>query len=293
MVKRRFIVACFYFFTVHATPMYFATAADSDFFDQLLNLISTIWYHNKRDLVMIAVGDLGLADDQKKILEQLEHVQVMPVEKTNDCIFTHFNVRADEIKMVRGWYTWKPVIFKQALDLFPYVLYIDAGISVVGSLEPIFSHIVAHHYFFIGCGHSIQWMVTDRVLKLFDLDRARDGALLDSFGMAGGFCGFDQKMRESFIEPLYELTKKPYYFEDDGTAPQGFGAARHDQAIMSVLARIHEFDIMSALRGSRRVPHALINGRSHSLDSLIRFTRDRIDVSIARRLLPYKKGVLQ
>lgn len=40
---------------------------------------------------------------------------------------------------------------------------------------------------------------------------------------------------DSFVSNWYELTKDIRYFADDGSTPDGYGTARHDQTILSIL----------------------------------------------------------
>ena len=43
-------------------------------------------------------------------------------------------------------------------------------------------------------------------------------------------------MLDSYVLPMYEFARNPYLFADDKSAKMGFGEARHDQTLFSILA---------------------------------------------------------
>jgi hypothetical protein len=147
-----------------------------------------------------------------------------------------FTVRPNG-RLARGWYTWKPVVLYQALKMFPYVLYLDAGFEVVCSLDEIFIDIKEKGYYLFDCGHLIFPMVTKRVRDLFELDAPQNEWILEEDGISAGIQGLSRELLEPYIMPVYNLASDIRNFEDDGTALWGFGGARHDQALFSIYAR--------------------------------------------------------
>lgn len=274
--------------TIQPLPMYFATSADTQFFPCVLNLIGTLHKHHFKETSCIAVFDLGFTQEERTLLESIEKVKLCALEQTCPAMFSIFRTPAGG-PYIRGWYTWKPVAIKQALDMFPYVLYIDAGISVVGSLTKLFEHIYYQGYFLIDCGHSIRWMTTKNVRNYFSL--TSDNVLLDQFGISAGFQGLSRKLYDSYVMPMYEHTFDITLFEDDGSAPNGYGYARHDQALFSIYARRLGLKVTTALRSGegtfigkngKHVPFAL--------SSLIAFTRHNINLAKIKPYIHYKKN---
>ena len=134
------------FLKMSAFPVYICTAANSNYFDNLLNLIGSIHKVNYESLDTIAVFDLGLTEPQKIILNTIEKVKVYQVEKTHPDILTFFKLPST--KQMLGWYAWKPVIIKQALDYYPYIIYLDAGTTVLNPLDDLAEHVAIQGIFF-------------------------------------------------------------------------------------------------------------------------------------------------
>lgn len=221
-------------------PMYFCTAADAKHFPLLLNMIGSIHKHNYNDTVEISVYDLGLTAQQKKELNTIKRVSVCTVEMTNPEILVDIETGVN--RAVKGLFSWKPVIIKDCLDKYPYVLYLDSGTTILRPLGNLFSHIEKNGYLLFDCGHSIKWMTTQYLIDKFEL---RDSSLLEetTFGIDAGFQGVSRKLYDSFVIPMYELSKDIKNFTDDGTCPEGWGCGRHDQTLYSILARQLNLDI--------------------------------------------------
>lgn len=223
--------------------MYFCTAADTQFYPQLLQWIGAIHLHDFDSVAEIAIYDLGLTKKEKEHLSKISKVTINSVEMTHPDLLTLFHVRASNLKdkerTARGWYAWKPVVLKQALDKFPYVLYLDCGVVPRGTMAPIFRCMHKQGYFLMSCGHSIAWMTTDYVARELDLRAPENNFILQEtmHGISAGLQGVTRRVYDSYIMPMYELTKTIAYFEDDGTTPHGFGTGRHDQTLFSIFAQ--------------------------------------------------------
>lgn len=147
-----------------------------------------------------------------------------------------FEVRTNG-RLARGWYSWKPVVFYQALKLFPYFLYLDSGIEVSAPLDAIFDEIEQNGYYLFDCSHLICPVITDHVKRLFELDRNENQWILEENCISGGIQGISRSLVDSYVLPIYRLASEIRNFEDDGTATWGYGFARHDQTLFGVFAR--------------------------------------------------------
>lgn len=279
----RISVAIFFIFCATSTtvegknlyPLYFATSADTQFFPLAINLISTIHKHHYTDTKEIAVFDLGFKPEERAELQKIDKVTVYDIELTNPDLLVHFQTPAGGPR-IRGWYAWKPVAIKQALDLFPYVLYMDAGISVFGPLWDLFEEIIKKGYFLIDCGQTIEQITTETVKDEFKLHQ---DPIIKMLGISAGFQGLSRKMYNSYVKPMYELSKNILLFADDGTAPNGYGWARHDQALFSIYAR----------KLNLHVHLALCRGTSNfSLGKYIGLTRWNVNVEANKKYLHYR-----
>lgn len=220
-------------FSVQA--MDFVTVSDTEHFPWAKNLIESILKYNYTKVSRIAVFDLGLLPSEINELKEMPFVEVHEIENINPDMRKKFAVRTNE-RLARGWYSWKPVVLKQAFELFPDFLYLDSGIEVMSPLDDIFYEIKNAGYYLYDCPHLIFPVVTDRLVKLLELDRSENKWILEKNGISAGIIGLSQSMRDSFIMPVYEWASNIYHFEDNGTAPWGYGFARYEQAMLSVLA---------------------------------------------------------
>lgn len=143
-------------------PMYFSTVSDDKHYPMLLNLIGCLHRLHFDDIAEISVYDLGLTEQQKQELLCIEKVALCEIEKTNPYIFDLIETGPNRI--VRGLFSWKPVVIRQSLDKYPYVLYVDAGTTILRSITGLFKHITQNGYFLTDCGHSIRWMATKTVI---------------------------------------------------------------------------------------------------------------------------------
>jgi len=284
-----FFILCLPIFSLMAgEKFYFATSADTEHYEWALNLIATIHRYNYSDTGEIAVFDLGLTDFETNELEKIEKVKVYPVEVVNKEMLIKFKVNK-EGKIARGWYSWKPVVLKQALDLFPAVLYLDAGITLTGPSHPIFKWIQQHNCFLVDCGHNVKRMAIQSVSKKFQLNLPENSWVLDTLGISAGVQGVTSAIKESYILPLYQMAHDISYFVDDGSAPKGFGFARHDQTLFSIQARLLHLPIAEGVRQEKLT--LAVNDKQESLNmkKLFKFSRDNFDFAQSKKFLQLKK----
>jgi len=231
----------------NAQYQYFCTAADSNVFGNLLNLIGSIQNSEFDELGGIAVFDLGLTDEQRTFLGAIEKVSIHKIAIANPDLLKYFKASNDG-RMIQGWGAWKFVALKQALDIFPYALWIDPDFTVLKSLRTVFQHIQETGYFLctIGdekfdgkCAHPIRWGATEYVRNAFNLEGSEKVHVLDKEPVLSGVIGFSRQAVDYLIDPLYNYAKNLKLFEDDGTASQGFGSARAEETVLSIFAYLH------------------------------------------------------
>lgn len=220
----------------YGNKMYFATACDTEYFYNLPRLIDSICKFHSAQLGEIAVFDLGLTKEQKNIILKNRFVKIYRVEKVNPYIFTKIKTN-NQGRMARGLFSWKPVVIKQALDMFPIVFYIDSGLYLNGPLDLLFEHVKQNGYLLVDCGHSIGVCATNPVKQKFGLNTPEGTALLNERVIAAGFQGLSRSVYNTYVMPMYELAKDINNFVDDGSAPWGYGGGRHDQTLFSIVAR--------------------------------------------------------
>lgn len=232
--------------SVYATPLYFCTGASSNYFPHVLNLIGSIHRVNFDDLGEIAVYDLGLSQHERDALSRIQKVSVQSLQCTHPQLLQFFTLPNGH--RILGWYAWKPVAIKQALDLFPYVLWIDAGSTVLKPLNTLMQYIEQEGYFIATIGneyehgryrHPISWGTTHFVRKKFDLDKPDNRWILSAEFVMGNIIGVARESKDLFLMSLYEMTKDLRNYQDDGSTPNGFGTARHDQTLLSVWVYLH------------------------------------------------------
>lgn len=224
---------------------YFCTSADAKHYPLLINLIASIHKVDFDHLDEIAVFDLGLDSEQKKSLEKIEKVKVYEIEMTHLDLLQYFHTGGG--KNVRGWYAWKPVAMKQGLDMFPYLMYLDAGSLVLTSPDDLFRHIKQNGYFLIDVYHNIVNRITYPVLDKIVSKLPKDDQDLvlhnNTWMIAGGVQGLSRSVYYNYIFPMYLLSSNLALFMDDQSAKMGFGSARHDQTLFSIFARVLKFNV--------------------------------------------------
>jgi len=235
-----------------------------------LNLIGSIHDSNFEELEEIAVFDLGLEPDQIKTLQSIQKVSVHPIEKTHPDLTSYYR---DHGIVVFGWYAWKPVAITQALKRFPYVLWLDAGTIVFNNLDHVFQYIKNNHYLLCTIGdqkdgngrwlHPVRWGATSRQKALFNLDSPERQWILDEEIVMGGVIGVAREGQSFFLSDLYEWTKDLANYADDGSAPNGWGAGRHDQILISGLSYTRNLVINKQDGGFGDPIPLLIDGQVH------------------------------
>jgi len=162
-----------------------ATAADAGYGYHALNLVASV-KRNSDVFERIEVFDLGLSAHQRALLETLPGVELRAVPP-----------------FVPHWaqcFTWKPWIWMQ-LDA-DRAFYLDAGTTVLRSLEPALDQVLRLGYFFVSQGNKLEDIVPP--------DYFRDYALSGEYAarpyVAAGILGFrpGSELFQRVHVPTYE-----------------------------------------------------------------------------------------
>lgn len=287
---------------------YYCTAANSPYYDRLLNLIASIHRYNFDQLGHIAVFNLGLNASQLHHLSNIQKVGVYEIERANPYILTVFKVNP-EGKLVPGWYSWKPVAIKQAFDLFPAgaaFLWIDAGTTILQDISALFEYIKYHGFFFHnGWQVPIRRYITQFVVHELHLNSSELNWILkdDTYQVESGLMGFSSEIYDSIIFPLYNLAKDIRYFANDGTTKEGFGNARPEQTLFSLLIRRNELLVFDHFKdpyapfilecGNKKIPFYIASLTMYAHNKThICCSRDNIDiVKKNMKYLKYKNRI--
>jgi len=232
------------FLKLNSVDMYICTCGDTQFYPQLLNFIGSLHKVNFNEIKEIAVFNLGFTKDQINNLKRIEKVSVYDIEMTHPDLLKFFPVRPRGRKMRRGYYAWKAVAIKQALDMFPYILYVDAGTIILESLDNVFKHILQNEHLIISADkpkYTIRTISTRFVIDNLDLESDDKKHILDKIGIASGFMGITKRLYGSFVLPVYNLTYDLRYFANDGTAPLGFNCCV--QTLYGIYARLLDLEV--------------------------------------------------
>jgi hypothetical protein len=294
-------VACAQAATDQSMPLYFCAAASENYYHGLLNLIGSLHNTNFDQTIEIAVFDLGMSAEQLEHLRSIEKVRIYDVERTNPDILTPFVSRPNGGKTgARGWYSWKPVVIKQALDMFPYVLYLDAGLIVLHDVTPVFKYIQKEGFFARDEFHNIAYTTTRYVMEKFHLLTQERSWVLFTHSIHSAAVGLSRKIYDSFVLPLYHMSKDIRYFQDDGSAPGGFGWARHDQTLFSIVARLLHFKTFESsfsingkeyyIAGSLECFNKANNDYDLKEKMIWAHTRTEIDTSFCQQYIRYKES---
>lgn len=265
----------------------FVTATDTEHFTWTLNLIASIQRFHPDDHIHIAVYNLGLTPEEQTNLQSLASVAIYDVETVNPHMLEKFQVNKKG-KIARGWYSWKPVVLKQAAELFPEFFYLDSGITLQGPMYLLFEHLHQNGYFLIDCGHSIRRMTITKLIEKFQLLNPENQWILDQPGISSGVQGISQRVYENYLLPIYKLSYHIENFADDGSCPKGFGWARHDQTLFSIQARLLQLKIYPVIRGGALYLTLQDRTVKMHLDDFIRVTRQNFDLHQSKQFLRYR-----
>jgi glycosyltransferase involved in cell wall biosynthesis len=122
-------------YNTKSTKHYYCTIGDSNSFNLLNNLIKNILEIDLKDLGEIAIFDLGLTDHEIYQLKKNKKINIYQVKKIGENMANNIN--------------FEPIIIKQALDMFQYVLFIEPGTMLPKSLYSIFTQLKKRGYYLV------------------------------------------------------------------------------------------------------------------------------------------------
>ena len=150
-----------------------------------MNLLSSV-RANSNVFDDVVVYDLGLTEHQRSLVQMLPGVELREMPAFSP----HWS---------QG-FTWKPWIWTH-LDA-DAVFYLDAGATVVRSLEPAMRQVAELGYFVVSQGNALRDLVPSDYYELYGLDRA----LADRPYVAAGIIGFRTSgaFWDRVVVPTYE-----------------------------------------------------------------------------------------
>lgn len=227
-------------------PQYYCTAADSKFYEKVLQLVQGINQHNGDQVAKILVFDLGFTKEQQQTLAQLPKVWVRQLKQPHPAVLKMFQTAKN--RFVRGWFMWKPLVIQQALDECPYIFYIDSAIEVYGPLTDLFRHIIHQGYFLVASDQvplkaRMTKYVRQQLVNQLGPEQRQLCLAPTTFPISAGIQGLSRAYYERYLLPVAKLAREPQFFADDGSAKLGFGAGRHDQTLFSIYAYLNQMVI--------------------------------------------------
>jgi len=201
--------------------MIFITAANSHYFNGLMNLVGSIhfWSPDRK----IVIFNLGLT-----------YRQIKEINKWNNAALVNNWLSSDlpEHCRVIHIYAWKPVIINHAIKQHSSILWIDAGSDIRAPVAEIQNHIDQDGHFFV------QGQDTDMTLMSHDNCYRSMGTRKALFQrkehFAGNLQGYKRRSQahNMILDPLYLCALNP-----ECIAPEGSDLSNHrfDQTLLSIL----------------------------------------------------------
>lgn len=194
----------------------FASASDRRYGYHLLNLIGSVKANSAGVFDRIVVYDLGMTEHQRGLLDRVRDIEVRDMP--------HFSPHWSQ------GFTWKPWIWTH-LDA-DEVFYLDAGATVLRSLDPAMAQVAELGYFLVSQGNELRDIVPPDYFESYGLDDARGSrpyvaAGIIGFRTSGGFW-------DRVITPTYEdcLAGRSLGFSAGDAARRNRGLAHEESPII-------------------------------------------------------------
>ena len=237
------------------------TAASSNHFAALQNLLTSIEYHEPDSEVV--VYDIGLTTtEQLAVSDRGFTLKSFPFEQYDPAL----------VEPHRRVYAWKPVIVYDELQRYDTLLYLDAGNLLHAPLERIRKMINQLGVYCPASSGDLADWTHPTTLRLMNVSpdlrtkRNRNAAVLgikhDDFGC-------------SLIRDWCELSLDPAYICPAGS---GLNNHRQDQAILSVLLAQREHLLLAPL--SSRGPEISVQNDSLSVQEAYQAIRRKLSISV-------------
>ena len=180
----------------------FVTGADERYGYHLLNLLGSL-RANSDVFDRIVAYDLGLSPHQRGLLDKVRALEIREIEP-----FAPHSSQG---------FAWKPWIWTH-IDAGELVFWLDAGATILRSLESALAQIRERGYFVVSQGGALREIVPSDYYELYGLDPDRAGGPY----VAGGIVGF--RIGSAF----YERVVVPTY--GDCLAGRSLGSSAADAA---------------------------------------------------------------
>jgi len=219
----------------------FASASDRRYGYHLLNLIGSV-KANSNIFDRIVVYDLGLSEHQRALLDRVEGVDVHDMP--------HFAPHWSQ------GFTWKPWIWTH-LDV-DEVFYLDAGATVLRSLEPAMAQVSDLGYFVVSQGQHLRDIVPPAYFELYELD----DALAPRPYVAAGIIGFQTtgEFWQRVVVPTYDdcLAGRSLGFSADDAARRNRGLAHEETPVIHDCLNFRWDQTILNIHLARAMPDALV-----------------------------------
>ena len=195
------------------------TAATSNYYESLVTLIASVHRHSYDLVDEIVVYDLGLEYNQ---IEELKGYS-----KTKYVTFPTICGEYFEGYLHPKSYAYKLYcVAKPDTDL-TNILWLDAGVMALQSLEEIFKIIKREHIFLVGDQHLNRDYTSKKCQKILNATVSE----LNDTQLSAGILGYRRQGRYNrLIEEAFEFSKIP------DCVPREENNHRHDQSVYSILA---------------------------------------------------------
>lgn len=192
-----------------------ASAADERYGFHLLNMLGSVQANADRFDAFV-VYDLGLSTRQGRLLRAIDGVEVRTVPP-----------------FVPHWaqgFTWKPWIWTHVET--DRLFYLDAGATVLRSLDEVLAQIAERGYFVVSQGYPVSAIVPSDWLESSGIDTSAAAREC----VAAGIIGFETRGRfwDDVVLPTYEdcLAGRSVGFSSGEAEKLNYGLGRTDQVVL-------------------------------------------------------------
>lgn len=225
--------------TIVATT--FASAADARYGYHLVNLISSV-RANSNVFDRVVVHDLGLTEHQRTLVERLPGVELRDMP--------HFAPH-----WAQG-FTWKPWIWTH-LEA-DSVFYLDAGATVLRSLQPALEQVDRLGYFLVSQGNELRDIVPSDYFDLYAVDRS----LASRPYVAAGIIGFRTTgvFWDRVVVPTYEdcLAGRSLGFSAADAARRNHGLAYQEAPVIRDCLNFRWDQTVLNVHLAKQLPDAIV-----------------------------------
>lgn len=196
------------------------TGANSSYFESLLTLISSIHQYSFDIIDCIIVYDFGLNNAE---INKLQTCKKVLVKKIQDKFDIYNNILTTKIKC----HFLKMFALHNSLSLSNNILWLDAGVCALSTVESIFNIIDKEHIFLVGDYHLNKNYTHKKCINIMGANIKE----LDDYQLSSGIIGFNSGGAYT------KLIKEAWsYSLVDGCIDGYEDNHRHDQSILSILA---------------------------------------------------------